>query len=104
MVNPSACRLLAQMPSKAALRLSPSTSSLARSMPPPRTYSSYRTTGSSAHSRLPYLSSFQNHQNALSAQGIRQFGTTTTRMVSSCCGSPEGRVLGTRPADNGCME
>ena len=87
MVNPSACRLLAahatkssQMPSKAALRLSSTTSPLARSVSAPRTFSSYRTTGSSV-TRLPYLSSYQSYQSALAAKGIRQFGTTTVKMV-----------------------
>ena len=88
MVNPSACRLLAahaskssQMPSKAALRLSSTTSLLARSASTPRTFSSYRMTGSSVHNRLPYLSSYKTYQNALCAKGIRQFGTTTAKMV-----------------------
>lgn len=87
MVNPSACRLLAahaskssQMPSKAALRLSLTTSPLARSVSAPRTFSFCRTTGSSVN-RLPYLSSYQNYKNALTAKGIRQFGTTTVKMV-----------------------
>ncbi|KAL1956384.1 hypothetical protein VTO42DRAFT_7367 [Malbranchea cinnamomea] len=88
MVNPSACRsLLAAHASKSqvsrvALRLPPSSSSLARPISVSRSFSTYRTINSS-YLRLPTTPSYRSYQKALSAQGIRHFGTTLARMAGA---------------------